>query len=99
MTDLFTVTIDAIEGSTLRGRVHMINSDIPVIPQEDSFPLALLTDAWFHLTNGYLSDGGGMPSRRDRYPLSEERGKEIVAGMRLGNEFQELYDRKNFTRR
>lgn len=92
MTDIFTVSIGAVEGAALRGRVHLINSDVPFVSHEPTFPLTLLVDAWHLLSNGYLRDGDGMPSHRDRCPLSTERGKEIVAGMRLKNEFAELYD-------
>ncbi|WAP57792.1 hypothetical protein [Streptomyces sp. S465] len=91
MTDLFTVSIDAVEDSTFRGRVHLINPDAWQVPSEPTFPMALLVDAWFLLTNGHLhNDDDGVP-RGDRYPFSEERGKEIVAGMRLKEEFSELY--------
>lgn len=92
MTDLFAVSIDSVDGCTLRGRVHIINPDAPFVPQEASFPLILLVDAWWLLDEGYLADGYGMPDREDRYPLSPERGKEIVDGMRLKDEFRELFD-------
>ncbi|NBE57071.1 hypothetical protein [Streptomyces boluensis] len=99
MTDVFTVTVDGVDSSTLHGRVHVINPDLPFVPQEASFPLALLTDAWFLLAGGHLYSGGGMPPRRDLYPFREERGKTIVAGMRLSDEFQRLHARKDFSRR
>ncbi|WP_171170100.1 hypothetical protein [Streptomyces sp. I05A-00742] len=38
MTSIFTVSVDSVEGSTLRGRVHIINPDIPWVPQEAAFP-------------------------------------------------------------
>ncbi|MDX3224351.1 hypothetical protein [Streptomyces sp. ME19-01-6] len=46
MTDVFAVSIDAVEGCTLRGRVHLINPDVPSVPKEAAFPLALLVEAW-----------------------------------------------------
>ncbi|MEU4845676.1 hypothetical protein [Streptomyces gilvosporeus] len=91
MTDLFTVSIDTVEGPTFRGRVHLINPDAWQVPKRTTFPLALLVDAWFLLANGYLHNDDDRVPRGDRYPFSEERGKEIVAGMRLKDEFPELY--------
>jgi hypothetical protein len=92
VTDLFAVSIDSVEECTVRGRLHLINPDAAFVPKEASFPLALLVDAWFLLSNGFLRDGDGMPKRKDRYPFSVERGKEIVAGMRMNDEFRELFD-------
>ncbi|MGW3569149.1 hypothetical protein ACWDSL_35715 [Streptomyces sp. NPDC000941] len=92
MTDLFAVSIDSVEECTVRGRLHIINPDAAFVPKGPPFPLALLVDAWFLLSNGFLRDGDGMPSRPDRYPYSTERGMEIVAGMRMKDEFRELYD-------
>ncbi|MEU5024959.1 hypothetical protein [Streptomyces milbemycinicus] len=92
MTDLFAVSIDSVEECTVRGRLHIINPDAAFVPKSAPFPLALLVDAWFLLSNGFLRDGDGMPDRPDRYPYSPERGKEIVAGMRMKDEFRELYD-------
>ena len=92
MTDLFTVSIDTVEDSTFRGRVHLINPDAWQVPSKPTFPMALLVDAWFLLTNGYLRNDDERVPRGDRYPFSKERGKEIVAGMRLKDDFQELHD-------
>ncbi|MFB4271394.1 hypothetical protein [Nonomuraea sp. GTA35] len=91
MTDIFTVSIDEVQDLTLRGRVHLINPDVPFVSQEVGFPLALLVDAWFHLANGYLRNESGPGGRGDRCPFSVERGKEIVTRMRLKDEFQVLY--------
>ncbi|MEV0373349.1 hypothetical protein AB0I10_26640 [Streptomyces sp. NPDC050636] len=93
MTTIFTVSVDSVEGSTLRGRVHIVNPDVPSVPQETVFPLSLLADAWWNLDNGFLhneddeDDEGG-----ERYPFTEEQGKDIVAGMRLKDEFSKLFD-------
>jgi hypothetical protein len=90
MTTIFTVSVDAVEGSTLRGRVHIINLDVPYVPEETVFPLSLLADAWWLLDNGYLCnedrEGG------ERYPFTEEQCKDILAGMRLRDEFSNLYE-------
>ncbi|QKW08365.1 hypothetical protein HUT18_20305 [Streptomyces sp. NA04227] len=91
MTDLFTVSIDTVEGPTLHGRVHLINPDAWQVPNKATFPLALLVDAWFLLTNGFLRDDDRRVPRGDRCPFSVDRGKEIVAGMRRKDEFAELY--------
>ncbi|WP_173092171.1 hypothetical protein [Actinomadura verrucosospora] len=93
MTSIFTVSVDSVEGSTLRGRVHVINPDVPSVPLESVFPLSLLVDAWWHLDNGFLcnedsSEGGGG----ERYPFTKEQGKEITSGMRLKDEFRKLYE-------
>ncbi|MEU8109444.1 hypothetical protein AB0C18_37640 [Nonomuraea muscovyensis] len=90
MTTIFTVSVDSVEGSTLRGRVHIVNPDVPYVPEETVFPLSLLADAWWHLENGFLrneEDEGG-----ERYPFTEEQGKDIVAGMRLKDEFPNLFE-------
>ncbi|MEU8831806.1 hypothetical protein [Streptomyces sp900116325] len=90
MTTIFTVSVDSVEGSTLRGRVHIVNSDVPHVPEETVFPLSLLVDAWWHLDNGFLYNEdyeGGT-----RYPLSTEQGKDITAGMQLKDEFPKLYE-------
>jgi hypothetical protein len=89
MTDIFVVSIDEIEGPTLRGRVHLINPDVPFVSLEPGFPLALLVDAWFHLANGYLRNESLWDRR---CPFSVVRGKEIATSMRLKDDFQELYD-------
>ncbi|MFC4009116.1 hypothetical protein ACFOY2_17925 [Nonomuraea purpurea] len=91
MTDIFTVSIHAVEGSTLRARVHIINPDVPFVSDEAAFPLALLVDAWFLLKNGYLRNEASRDGRGDRYPFSAQRGKDVVMGMRRGEEFHELY--------
>lgn len=90
MTTIFTVSVDSVEGSTLRGRVHVVNPDVPYVPAETVFPLALLADAWWKLDNGYLRN----EDREDgeRYPFTEEEGTDIAAGMRLGDEFPHLFE-------
>lgn len=92
MTDLFTISVDSVEGPTLLGRVHLINPDAWQISTSTTFPMALLVDAWFLLTNGFLADDDESVPRGDRYPFSREQGKQIVAGMRLNEEFSHLYD-------
>ncbi|MEV4111607.1 hypothetical protein [Nonomuraea sp. NPDC049695] len=89
VTDIFIVSVNEVEGPTLRGRVHLINPDIPFVSLEAGFPLALLVDAWFLLANGYLRNESLWESRG---PFSVVRGKEIVTSMRLKDDFQELYD-------
>ncbi|MEU6712165.1 hypothetical protein ABZ897_11870 [Nonomuraea sp. NPDC046802] len=54
------------------------------MPQETVFPLSLLVDAWWHLDNGFLHNKDDEERGRDRYPFTEEEGKDIVAGMRAG---------------
>lgn len=92
MTDLFTVSIDAVEGPTFRGKVHIINPDAASVPSVRTFPLALLVDAWHLLANGHLGNDGPQVHRGDRCPISKERGKEIVAGMPLKDDLSEIYD-------
>ncbi|WP_281066966.1 hypothetical protein [Streptomyces inhibens] len=38
MTDLFTISVDAVEGMTFRGRVHIINPDAASGPKGRTFP-------------------------------------------------------------
>src|SRR4051812_4604895 len=90
MTTIFTVSVDSVEGSTLRGRVHIVNPDVPYVPEETVFPLSLLVDAWWKLDNGYLHDEDDEDG--ERYPFTEEQGKEITAGMRLKDEFPKLFE-------
>jgi hypothetical protein len=87
VTTIFTVSVDTVEGPTLHGRVHIVNPDVPSVPQETVFPLSLLVDAWWKLDNGYLHDEFG-----ERYPFPQERGKEITTGMRLKDEFPNLFE-------
>lgn len=90
MTDLFTVTIDAVDGATFRARVHLLNPDINDVPREPSFPTALLAETWYDQANGFLYNEdrpGG-----NRCPFSEERSKEIATGMRLAGELAEIYE-------
>ncbi|MDA2809866.1 hypothetical protein O4J56_04375 [Nocardiopsis sp. RSe5-2] len=90
MTTIFTVSVDSVEGSTLRGRVHVVNPDVPYVPREPAFALSLLVDAWWRLDNGYWHDEeheGG-----ERCPFSEEEGKEMTTGMRLRDEFPNLFE-------
>ncbi|QLH25824.1 hypothetical protein [Streptomyces sp. Rer75] len=87
MTTIFTVSVDSVEGATLRGRVHIVNPDVPYVPEETVFPLSLLADAWWKLDNGYLHNEDG-----ERYPFTEEQGKDITAGMRRKDEFPNLME-------
>ncbi|MFG2891349.1 hypothetical protein [Streptomyces sp. NPDC048248] len=90
MTTIFTVSVDSVEGSTLRGRVHIVNPDVPFVPEETVFPLSLLADAWWKLDNGYLHNEDD--ENGERYPFTEEQGKNITAGMRLKDEFSNLFE-------
>ncbi|MFJ9852164.1 hypothetical protein [Streptomyces sp. NPDC101150] len=47
MTDLFTISVDAVEGTTLRGRVHIINPDAAAVPKGRTFPASLIFETWF----------------------------------------------------
>lgn len=90
MTTIFTVSVDAVEGSTLRGRVHLVNSDVRSVPRERTFPLSLLVDAWWHLDHEYLHDES--TSGGSRNPFSGEQGRAVAAGMRLRDEYVRLFD-------
>ncbi len=92
MSDLYTVTIDAVEGPSFKGTVHIVHPDSAYLPDQPTFPMALLMDAWYLLTQGYLLNDPPTLSGGDRYPFSVARGQEIVAGMRRGPEFAELFD-------
>ncbi|MFI9047981.1 hypothetical protein [Streptomyces sp. NPDC053427] len=92
MTDLYTVSITAVEERTLRARVHLINPDAAYVSEKATFPLALLLDAWFVLSKGFLHNEASRGGRGDRLPIPEEEAGRIVAGMRLKGEFQELHD-------
>ena len=52
VTTISTVSVDSVEGSTHRGRAHIVNPDVPYVPEETVLPLALLTDAWWKLDKG-----------------------------------------------
>ncbi|MEW1848294.1 hypothetical protein AB0392_60925 [Nonomuraea angiospora] len=91
MTTIFAVSLDSVEGSTLRGRVHIVNPDVPYVPEETVFPLSLLVDAWWHLDNGYWHDERD-DERGGRCPFTKEQGKDITAGMRLKDEFPKLFE-------
>jgi hypothetical protein len=84
------VSIDSVEGSTLRGRVHIVNSDVPYVPEETVFPLSLLAEAWWKLDNKCMRNEDDVDG--ERYPFTEEQGKDIVAGMRLKDEFPNLFE-------
>ncbi|MEV0648887.1 hypothetical protein AB0I28_26895 [Phytomonospora sp. NPDC050363] len=90
MTTIFTVSVDSVEGSAFCGRVHVVNPDVPYVPAETVFALSLLVDAWWKLEHGSLRN----ESREDgqRYPFTEEQGKDITAGMRRRDEFPHLFD-------
>ncbi|MCX5444038.1 hypothetical protein [Streptomyces nigrescens] len=92
MTSIFTVSIDSVEGSTLRGRVHIINPDVPSVPRKSVFPLSLLVDAWWHLDRGFLHDEDDEEEGGDRYPFTADQGNDITASMRLKDEFSKLYE-------
>ncbi|WP_431775879.1 hypothetical protein [Streptomyces cucumeris] len=92
MTSIFTVSVDSVEGSTLRGRVHVINPDVPSVPQGAVFPVSLLVDAWWHLDNGFLHNEDDEEHGGERYPFTDEQGQAITAGMRLKDEFGKLYE-------
>lgn len=91
MTTIFNVSVDDVQGSTFRGRVHVINPDVPSVPEKAVFPLSLLVDAWWHLDNGFLHDEKD-DDEGDRYPLTSEEGRRITANMRLRSEFLRLFD-------
>ncbi|MFF2024500.1 hypothetical protein ACFVW2_22180 [Streptomyces sp. NPDC058171] len=92
MTDLFTVSVDGVEGPAFRGRIHLLGADAVRVPRENSFPVALLADAWARLDRGRLGDEEEAVTRPvDRYPFSAERGRQIAAGMRLAGEFHDLH--------
>jgi hypothetical protein len=84
------VSINSVEGSTLRGRLHIVNSDVPYEPEETVFPLCLLADAWWKLDNKCLHNEDDVDG--ERYPFTEEQGKDIVADMRLKDEFPRLFE-------
>ncbi|TDC72554.1 hypothetical protein [Streptomyces hainanensis] len=91
MTDIFHVTIDSVRDATLRARVYVINPDVPDVPEEPTFPLALLADVWWMLDNGNLTDDDDDGHRPQRCPFSPERGREILAGMAMGDELGEVF--------
>ncbi|MEU9125264.1 hypothetical protein AB0C96_36445 [Streptomyces sp. NPDC048506] len=47
MTDLFTISVDAVEGMSFRGRVHLINPDAASVPKGRTFPVSLIFETWF----------------------------------------------------
>ncbi|MGY5130802.1 hypothetical protein [Streptomyces nigrescens] len=55
MTDLYTISVDAVEGATCRGRVHIINPDSLFVPTGRTFPVSLIFETWF-------PEDGGAPS-------------------------------------
>jgi hypothetical protein len=91
VTAIFTVSIDAVEDTTFRGRVHLVNSDVPRVPREPEFPLSLLADLWWSLDHGSLHDEEDDEDG-DRCPFDEERGKAIVSDMRYGTELSQIFD-------
>ncbi|MFG3340801.1 hypothetical protein [Glycomyces sp. NPDC048151] len=93
MTTLYTVSVDAVEDRTLRGRVHLVNSDAPLVPRAAVFPLALLADLWWNLDRGYLHDEAEEDEYGgDRCPFDRERGQAIASAMRLGAEYARIFD-------
>lgn len=91
MSSLYTISIDAIEGASFRAKVYLIHPDALYVPDQPTFPAALLADVWYALTNGFLRDDPETWRHGDRYPFSVERGKEIVAGMARGTELGEHF--------
>jgi hypothetical protein len=93
MTTIFTVSVDAVEDRTLRGRVHVVNPDVPTVPREAVFPLSLLAELWRFLDKGFLQDeledddDGG-----DRCPFDIERGKAIAATMRRRDDYAAIFE-------
>ncbi|MEV3875373.1 hypothetical protein [Streptomyces sp. NPDC049906] len=75
MTDLFTVSVDGVEGAVLRGRIHLISADAVRVPQDATFPARLLAEAWFR-----AGEAGG-----------DEGGRERASGLRLAPELRELH--------
>ncbi len=47
MTDLYTISVDMVEGATCRGRVHIINPDSLFVPTGRTFPVSLIFETWF----------------------------------------------------
>lgn len=90
MTTIFTVSIDSVEGPALRGRVHIVNPDVPYVPEEAEFPLSLLADAWWMLDNGYLRNENREAG--ERYPFTEQQGKAIAEGLRLRDELRHIFE-------
>ncbi|WP_329560202.1 hypothetical protein OG711_22705 [Streptomyces uncialis] len=64
MTDLFTVSVDSVEGAAFHGRVHLIGADAVRVPRDVTFPVALLVDAWSRRGRGGPA-GGGAPDTGD----------------------------------
>lgn len=83
MTDLFTVSIDARDDRTLRGRVHIINPDASFFPKGPEFPMQVIMDAWWCMKEGFSFTLA---------PFSWEDGKEIAATSPAKDEFEELYE-------
>jgi hypothetical protein len=91
MSSLYTVAVDAVDGSVFRGKVYLIHPDALYVPARPTFPAILLAEVWDLLTNGFLQNDPETWRHGDRYPFSEERGKEIAAGMARGAELGEHY--------
>ncbi|GAA4635396.1 hypothetical protein GCM10023196_080710 [Actinoallomurus vinaceus] len=83
MTDLFTVSIDARDDRTLRGRVHIINPDACFFPRGPEFPMQVIMDAWWCMNEGFSFELA---------PFSRDEGKERATESSAKDEFEELYD-------
>ncbi|MGX2996582.1 hypothetical protein JNUCC64_20295 [Streptomyces sp. JNUCC 64] len=86
MTDLFTVSVDGVEGAVLRGRIHLVSADAVRVPRDHAFPVALLAEAWFRLAG----DGPGEPGA-DARPTGRRPDPDAVADLRLAPELRDLH--------
>jgi hypothetical protein len=74
------------------GGVHIVNPDVPYVPEGTVFPLSLLVDAWWHLDNGYWRNERDDERGGSRCLFTKEQGENITAGMRLKDEFPKLFE-------
>jgi hypothetical protein len=72
VSELYTVTIEKIEGPRVAMRVTTVHPDAGPPPDEPSFPINLLTDLWSNLDRGFvlLIEGG--------HGLTEEEGRALA---------------------
>ncbi|MER6952259.1 hypothetical protein ABT294_50450 [Nonomuraea sp. NPDC000554] len=85
MSDWLTVSIDAKDGATLRGRAHFISFEVCHIPHEPIFPVQLAVDAWERMKSGLPHLNG------ERWHVSDNEASAIAAGMELRDEFAALW--------
>ncbi|CAM3185818.1 hypothetical protein [Stackebrandtia soli] len=90
MTDLYAISVDSVEDATVTGRVHLINPDAVMICPDATLPVELLTDAWWLLSMGYLTDA--EPEGREWYPGSRAQVRALAGGMRGAATFCRLHD-------